>query len=142
MSAGSNPANLHNNTRFTHRLTHDDSLSVAGNSANSASLLALDNGNSKITRRVIDIDGVPQGFEGVDEPQETEVDIFYGGFYLVSVKSRFTSVDILMLDVDRLVDTLVDLKDSGKFRELLAAPFYANAKLASLLMAQNGPGSS
>lgn len=85
------------------------------------------NGNAKIIRRVIDTDWVPQGFEELDEPQETEVDLFYGGFYLISVKSRFTGVDIVILDVDRLVDTLVDLKDPGYFRELLAAPLYTNA---------------
>ncbi|NQV66382.1 MAG: hypothetical protein HQ497_13555, partial [SAR86 cluster bacterium] len=93
--------------------------------SNPASLLPAD--NAKMMRRVINIDWVPQGFEELDEPQETEVDLFYGGFYLVSVKSRFTGVDIVILDVDRLVDTLVDLKDPGYFRELLAAPLYTNA---------------
>ena len=93
--------------------------------SNPASLLPDD--NAKMMRRVINIDWVPQCFEELDEPQETEVDLFYGGFYLVSVKSRFTGVDIVILDVDRLVDTLVDLKDPGYFRELLAAPLYTNA---------------
>lgn len=121
----------------TDKLSHQSNSSAicaAGNceanpSAGShrVSLAPGDNGNAKIIRRVIDTDWVPQGFEELDEPQETEVDLFYGGFYLISVKSRFTGVDIVILDVDRLVDTLVDLKDPGYFRELLAAPLYTNA---------------
>ena len=77
--------------------------------------------------KIANSDWVPEGFEELDELQETEVDLFYGGFFLTSVKSKFTGVDILIQDVDILVSKLEDLKDPGRFRELLITPFYNNA---------------
>jgi len=126
-SAGSNPANFSDDPQTARSFLLDESSSDTEQWPNPANLQPIDNPSPKISRRVIDTDWVPVGFEELDEPQETEVDLFYGGFYLVSVRSRFTDVDILILDPDKLIDTLVDLKDPGSFRELLEAPLYTNA---------------
>ena len=73
-------------------------------------------------------DWVPEGFEDLDEPQETEIDLFYGGFYLTSVLARFASMDIQILDADHLVSKLADLKDPIAFRTFLDSTFYNNSE--------------
>jgi outer membrane usher protein FimD/PapC len=73
------------------------------------------------------VDWVPEGFEALNEPEETEIDLFYGGFYLTSVHARFTSIDIEILDVDHLVSKLDDLKDPAAFRGYLNSTFYNNS---------------
>ena len=71
---------------------------------------------------------MPPGFEDLDEPQQIEVDVFYGGYYLTSVPARFTSVEITIQDVDPLLSRLNALKDPQAARDLLTSPFYHNAE--------------
>ncbi|MFT7687636.1 MAG: hypothetical protein ACI9FB_002993 [Candidatus Azotimanducaceae bacterium] len=86
-------------------------------------------------------DWVPEGFEELDEPEETEIDLFYGGFYLTSVLARFTSMDIQILDADHLVSTLDDLKDPVAFRAYLNSTFYNNSEKICQVSSSKGCGS-
>ena len=95
--------------------------------SNPDKILEVNNNAPASFKKIADTDWVPEGFEELDELQETTIDLFYGGFFLTSVKSKFTSVDILIQDVDILVSKLQDLKDPSRFRELLLTPFYTNS---------------
>jgi outer membrane usher protein FimD/PapC len=72
---------------------------------------------------------VPPGFEELLQPQLTEVDIHYGGFFLVSVMARFTDQQISFNDADAIINKIPDLQSSEVIRQYLKEPFATNRKL-------------
>ena len=72
---------------------------------------------------------VPPGLENLNQPQITEIDIYYGGFYLTSVLAEFTNSELTFLERESLVDGLTNLKDPESFLLLLNRPFDANPDL-------------
>jgi len=89
--------------------------------------------DSRISETLITADGdsawVPEGFESLDEPQETLVDVFYGGYFLVSVPARFTPAFITFLQTEPVAELINDLNDPESFKQLLAIPLSTNASL-------------
>ena len=73
---------------------------------------------------------LPKGFETLDDPQETLVDIFYGGYFLVSVPASFTPRQITILQPGSVVDLINDVIDPAELNRLLAQPLDSNAALS------------
>ena len=74
-------------------------------------------------------DWIPEGFEDLANPQETVVDVFYGGVYLASVTARFEPGSITVLDSLPVVARLPDLLDPLEFSRLIEFPLDTNAQL-------------
>ena len=74
-------------------------------------------------------DWIPEGFEDLARPQQTIIDVFYGGVYLASVTARFEPGSITVLDSQPLVARLPDLLDPQEFRRLIEFPLETNAHL-------------
>ncbi|MDA8752645.1 TcfC E-set like domain-containing protein [Halieaceae bacterium] len=72
---------------------------------------------------------VPPGFESLESPQETLVDVFYAGYFLVSVPARFSPGQITFLQVDPIIDLLNDLLAPEELRGLLGLPLSSNESL-------------
>ena len=69
---------------------------------------------------------IPPGFENLNQPQVTEVDIYYGGFYLTSIFAEFTDREVTILDREGLIENLPGLKDPEAFDLLLDKRFDAH----------------
>ena len=54
---------------------------------------------------------VPPGFESLNEPQVTEIDLYYGGEYLASVFARFNQQELSFLDADSITLLLNNIRD-------------------------------
>lgn len=74
-------------------------------------------------------DWIPEGFEDLAKPQQTIVDVFYGGVYLASVTARFEPGSITVLDSQPIVARLPDLLDPLEFRQLIEFPLETNVQL-------------
>jgi Mat/Ecp fimbriae outer membrane usher protein len=72
---------------------------------------------------------VPPGFEALNEPQVTEVDIWYGGYFLTSSLARFTIEELQFLDPDAIVQQIPNIKDSEIVLELLSISHPTNNAL-------------
>jgi hypothetical protein len=71
-------------------------------------------------------DWVPPGFETLAEPQVTEVDVYYGGYYLTSALARFTLNEISFLAPEELVQQIPDIADPQSTAVLLGKPLPTN----------------
>lgn len=80
-------------------------------------------------RPSVNSDWVPPGFENLNQPQVTEIDVYYGGFYLTSVLAEFTDREVSILDRERLIENLPGLKDPQGFELLLDNTFDAHTEL-------------
>jgi len=72
---------------------------------------------------------VPPGFEALNEPQVTEVDIWYGGYFLASSLARFTFEELQFLDPGAIVQQIPNLIDTEKVLELLSPSHPTNSAL-------------
>ncbi|MFT7547836.1 MAG: hypothetical protein ACI9VI_001677 [Candidatus Azotimanducaceae bacterium] len=72
---------------------------------------------------------VPAGFETLSEPQITEIDVMYGGNYLISTLARFTFEELTFLDPSSIVERLPNLIDPTEIALLLQRPLPTNAPL-------------
>ena len=72
---------------------------------------------------------IPEGFEDLSAPQQTVVDVFYGGVYLASPQAKFNADTITILDPDLIVTRMNDLLDPKEFKTLLEFPLNTNASL-------------
>lgn len=72
---------------------------------------------------------VPPGFESLAEPQETLIDVFYGGIYVTSVSAEFTPSTITIRDAEPVAERLNDIIDRAEFVELLEFPLATNSEL-------------
>lgn len=73
---------------------------------------------------------IPAGFETLSEPQITEIDVWYGGYFLMSTLARFTFEELTFLDVDSIAQNVPGLIDTGGFSQLLERSFATNGELA------------
>ncbi|MEP4148051.1 MAG: CS1-pili formation C-terminal domain-containing protein [Halioglobus sp.] len=73
---------------------------------------------------------VPEGFEALNDPQETLVDVFYGGYFLVSIPASFTPSKITILEAGAVVDLIYDVINPEQLNRLLASPLDTNPGLA------------
>ena len=74
-------------------------------------------------------DWIPEGFEDLTKPQETIIDVFYGGIYLASVQARFEPGTITILDSRQVIARLPDLLDPEEFSTLIEFPLDTNVQL-------------
>lgn len=72
---------------------------------------------------------VPAGFENLNVTQTTEVDVYYGGFYLTSVLAQFNNSEITILNRSQLINSLSDLIDPINFEVLLSSSFDTHPEL-------------
>ncbi len=83
---------------------------------------------------------VPAGFEGLLEPQITQVDVYYGGSFLVSTLASFTPTDIKFLHPDQIVSRIPDLLDAEPLLRALSINLGNNSQLVCLRDTQTGCG--
>ncbi|MEX2468207.1 MAG: TcfC E-set like domain-containing protein [Pseudohongiellaceae bacterium] len=72
-------------------------------------------------------DWVPPGFETLNEPQTTAVDVYYGGYFLTSTLARFDHDELSFIDPQALILRLTDLKDPDEAAALMSRPLALNA---------------
>jgi hypothetical protein len=72
---------------------------------------------------------VPPGFETLSEPQITEIDVMYGGNFIISTLARFTFEELTFLDPNSIVERLTNLTDPAEITSLLQRPLPTNAPL-------------
>lgn len=77
-------------------------------------------------RKPVHKDWVPPGFEDLNAPQKNAVDVFYGGYFLTSVKATFTTTEITLEEVSKLIQRISDLNDPDAVSLILEAPLYTN----------------
>lgn len=70
---------------------------------------------------------VPAGFEALNEPQTMEVDIWYGGYFLVSSLARFTLDELQFLNPEAIVEQVPDINDVAKIQALLSQSLPTNS---------------
>lgn len=83
---------------------------------------------------------VPPGFEGLMEPQTTQVDVYYGDSFLVSVLASFTPTDIEFLQPALIVARIPDLLDPKTILAPLSSALPNNSQLLCLRGTQTGCG--
>mgnify|MGYP006098224021 CR=1 FL=1 len=72
---------------------------------------------------------VPVGFESLNEPQFTEIDIWYGGSYLTSALARFTFEGFTLVEPGNVVDAISGLLNPDAMRVMLTRTFDTNSQL-------------
>lgn len=83
---------------------------------------------------------IPPGFELLLEPQTTQVDIFYGGQYLLSTLARFTPTEITFLAPGEIVARIPELLTPEIIRKTLSNPLSTNSELVCLRKEDTGCG--
>ena len=66
--------------------------------------------------------GIPEGFELLAAPQSTEVDIYYGGRYLESVRATYTPTTLQFSNVENVVRLIPGLTNPELVRTSLSGP--------------------
>lgn len=74
-------------------------------------------------------DWVPPGFENLNQPQVTEIDVYYGGYFMTSVLAEFTDQQVTILDSAGLAGQITGLKNPESFQGLLNAPLDTHTEL-------------
>ena len=72
---------------------------------------------------------VPPGFENLNQPQVTEIDVYYGGYYLTSVLAEFTDQQVTVLETGKLVEQVGNIKNVDAFLALMNEPLDAHVDL-------------
>ncbi len=80
-------------------------------------------------RKVIRTLGPPPGFENVDAPQITLVDVYYGGRFLVSTLAEFTAETIFFRQPDEITQRIPELLAPEPFTRLLSKKFATHAQM-------------
>lgn len=74
---------------------------------------------------------IPEGFEGLDGPRETAVDLFYGGLKIGSFRAIYTPTKIAFANVDEIVSKIPAVKSDSlsKIKDALTGelPTHASA---------------
>ena len=92
------------------------------------------------SRRATPVDWVPPGFENLNQPQVTEIDVYYGGYFLTSVLAEFTDQQVTVLDTAGLTAQVSGLKNPEAFQSLLNEPLDAHTELLCFSEFQTGCG--
>lgn len=77
----------------------------------------------------VNTDWVPPGFENLNQPQVTEIDVYYGGYFLTSVLAEFTDQQVTILDTAGLTAQVGNLKSPDVVQAQLNAPLDAHTEL-------------
>jgi outer membrane usher protein FimD/PapC len=85
--------------------------------------------DTQTVSRPIASDWVPPGFENLNQPQVTEIDVYYGGYFLTSVLAEFTNQEVTILDTAFLTGQLNNLNNPEMFQAQLNAPLDAHNEL-------------
>lgn len=72
---------------------------------------------------------VPPGFESLAEEQVTEIDIYFGGTYLLSTLASFNSEHVTIMNPAVVVSLLPNLINPIELQELLSLPLSGNEHL-------------
>ncbi len=83
---------------------------------------------------------VPPGFEDLLEPQTTQVDVYFGGVFLVSTLATYTPTEITLLLPDEVTPHMSDLLEPVTFTSLISGPMPTNASLVCFSANQTGCG--
>lgn len=70
---------------------------------------------------------VPPGFESLNEPQVTEIDLYYGDEFLTAVFARFTQTELSFINTDAITHLLRNISDPESVNLILQKPFNTNA---------------
>lgn len=73
-------------------------------------------------------DWVPPGFESLNEPQTTVVDVHYGGYFLHSTLARFNHDELTFIDPESLISRVADLADPNAALVLLQQALPLNTE--------------
>jgi Mat/Ecp fimbriae outer membrane usher protein len=79
---------------------------------------------------------IPDGFEELLEPQTTEVDIYYGGYFLTSTIADFTDTLITFKDAVSIVDKIPDMINSNAIILRLEQGLRTNRQLICRISTQ------
>ncbi len=112
-----------------------DSSAVATNLSPTASRQAGD----PVPRRPVP-GQVPAGFEALFEQQQTMVDVYFGGLFLVTVQAVFTPDEITFLDPGAVVEKIPDLLDRERVLEALRNPQNTNQEMRCYYRGQTNCG--
>lgn len=85
-------------------------------------------------------DWIPPGFENLNQPQVTEIDVYYGGYFLTSTLAEFTDQQVTVLDPAELAGQVSGLANPEAFQALLNAPLDAHPELVCFSEFQTGCG--
>lgn len=69
---------------------------------------------------------VPPGFEFLNEPQLTEIDIHYGGYYIVSTLAEFNLNSVTLINPEEVSTRVPDVLNVEALTGLLSRPLDAN----------------
>jgi hypothetical protein len=69
---------------------------------------------------------LPPGFEFLSEPQLNEIDVYYGGYYLVSTLAEFTLDTVTFIDPVEIARLVPDLIDAEALTGFLSRPLETN----------------
>lgn len=101
---------------------------------------AEDSSEAKQSKKKTRVTSVPPGFEGLMEPQTTQIDVYYGDSFLVSVLASFTPTDIEFLQPTLIVARIPDLLETESILAALSAALPNNSQLLCLRRNQTGCG--
>jgi len=104
------------------------------------SLATLMASAENLSQKPIRSSGIPPGFENLLEPQTTEIDVYYGGAYLLSTFATFTPGSILFLDPLSVIEKVPDLLDKKLVQKSLEKEMATNSALVCLKPNQSACG--
>jgi hypothetical protein len=84
---------------------------------------------------------VPPGFEDLLEPQQTQVDVYYGNAFVVSLLASYTPTEIEFMQPELIVDRIPDLLSAPAILAALTSALPTNSQLVCLRDNQTGCGS-
>jgi len=84
---------------------------------------------------------VPPGFEALLEPQQTQVDVYYGNAFVVSLLASYTPTEIEFMQPELIVDRIPDLLSASAILQALTSSLPTNSQLVCLRDNQTGCGS-
>jgi len=83
---------------------------------------------------------VPPGFENLLEPQTTEVDVYFGGLFLLSTFATYTPTDLTFLQPDAVINRIPGLLDPAMAVDKFSSALPTNSELACLKKNQTNCG--
>jgi hypothetical protein len=86
--------------------------------------------------------GVPKGFEAFDQPNETLIDLFYGGLYIGSFRAVYTPRNILFATPEDVVSKIPAIKYDAMpaIKKTLSGEMATNAQLTCARVPEEGCG--
>jgi hypothetical protein len=86
--------------------------------------------------------GVPRGFEAFDQPNETLIDLFYGGLYVGSFRAIYTPKSILFATPEDVVSKIPAIKYDAMpaIKKVLSGEMPTNSQLTCARVPEEGCG--